>query len=55
VREIGQKPANTVEDRLEEAASLPPQGWTPVASSTHEWLVPASGEAGFRFYRLRWP
>jgi hypothetical protein len=40
---------------LEEAASLPPQGWTPVASLTNQWLVPETGEAGFRFYRLRWP
>jgi hypothetical protein len=48
-------PAPYSDFTLEEAASLPPQGWTPVASLTNQWLVPASGEADFRFYRLRWP
>ena len=48
-------PAPYSDFTLEEAASLPPQDWTPVASSTNQWLVPASGEADFRFYRLRWP
>jgi len=40
---------------LEEVASLPPQDWTPVASFTNQWLVPASGEADSHFYRLCWP
>jgi hypothetical protein len=40
---------------LEEAASLPPEAWTPVAGFTNQWLVPTSGEPGSWFYRLRWP
>jgi hypothetical protein len=48
-------PAPYSDFTLEEAASLPPLDWTPVASLTNQWLVPASGEADFRFYRLRWP
>ena len=48
-------PAPYSDFTLEAAASLPPQDWTPVASLTNQWLVPASGEADFRFYRLRWP
>ena len=48
-------PAPYSDFTLEEAASFPPQDWTPVASSTNQWLVPASGEGDLRFYRLRWP
>jgi hypothetical protein len=48
-------PAPYSDFTLEEAASLPPQDWTPVVSLTNQWLVPVSGEADFRFYRLRWP
>ena len=48
-------PAPYSDFTLEEAASLPPPVWTPVVSLTNQWLVPASGEADFRFYRLRWP
>ena len=40
---------------IEEAASLAPQDWTPVVSLTNQWLVPPTDNAGFRFYRLRWP
>jgi hypothetical protein len=48
-------PAPYSDFTLEEAASFPPQDWTPVASLTNQWLVPVSDEADFRFYRLRWP
>jgi hypothetical protein len=48
-------PAPYSDFTLEEAVSLPTQDWTPVASATNQWLVPASDEAAARFYRLRWP
>jgi hypothetical protein len=48
-------PAPYSDFTLEEAASLPTQDWTPVATLTNQWQVPASDQSGFRFYRLRWP
>jgi hypothetical protein len=48
-------PARYSDFTLEEAASLPPQDWTLIASFTNQWLVPASGKADLRFYRLRRP
>ena len=48
-------PASYSDFTLEEATSLLRPDWTPVASFTNQWLVPAPGETDSRFYRLRWP
>ena len=48
-------PAPASDFVLEEAAALPPQDWTTVATLTNQWLAPADDGAGCRFYRLRWP